>query len=157
MKIVALILAQSVALGFGEERQSKVWRTWAPRWDVYVVQVEYGPFVVDLSHKRGVCGLNPDRKFPTASVGIQWPDDSGVEWRPGGRLFVDFGHIQGPEEAPHLTPAAGLWVYVPIRRLMWLNMAAYLRGHPRVREYRGEQSLFRAHARIDWRWKGARR
>jgi len=72
MKLVAaLLLLQSLTIGVGEERQSKIHRTWAPRWDVFTVEAEWGPVVANIAHKRGVAGLNPDRVFPTASVGLQ--------------------------------------------------------------------------------------
>ncbi len=132
MNLVALLLAQTLTIGIGEERQSNFYRTWAPRWDVGLIEIEWGPVVANVAHKRGVAGLNPDRKFPTASVGLQKQVAKTGPWLWSVRTaaYVDFGHISKDERA-HWTPAAGLWVRAPIWKAFWLQTAAYLRGRIR--------------------------
>ena len=145
--MIALFLAlQAVTLGFGEERQSKVWRTWAPRWDVYTVEASWGPVVVDVAHKRGVAGLNPDRRFPTASFGLRQhiAKTGPIKWDVRGLAFVDFGHISN-NEGTRWTPGIGLWAKCPVWGRIGIRGSMYLRK-PGIREARGQQSWFRAEA-----------
>ena len=151
--LLTALMALQLTLGIGEERQSNIHRTWAPRWDVYMVQIELGPLVANVAHKRGVAKLNPDRKFPTASIGLQrlLLETGPVQWKGSVRAYVDFGHIQGDDGASW-SPAAGLWPEVPVYGPLWLMGGMYLRGPPK-RERRGEQSWFRAELLLAWRWK----
>lgn len=150
MKLLALLLlCQSLTLSAGEERQSKVWRTWAPRWDVFSAEVTCGPVVANVTHKRGVAGLNADRRFPTASFGVQRHVAQVGPWDIKARAaaYVDFGHVAQSEKA-RWTPAAGLWASAPIWGLMVVQTAAYVRGPPRYRENRGQQSPFRGELKV---------
>ena len=147
------MMLNSVTLSVGEERQSKVWRTWAPRWDTYTVEVEAGPVVATLAHKRGVKGLNPDRNFPTMSVGLQKQigETGPIEWDMRTIAYVDFGSIQGKGQS-QWTLAIGIWGRAPLWGPLQVQTATYLRGKPRDPEYRGEQSIFHAELGMGLHW-----